>query len=119
MPNLNIPQSPPGSPTSDADQKLSHFLGLKKQGIHFNTKLALSSALKNPSLIPRLMDFAGVGSERQYTTTLPTELWDTARFPNWAYKEDLAEAQHISVREKEEERLRHKHEGIDFVTAGI
>ncbi len=117
IPNLDIPESPLGSPVPGADQKFSHFLELKKQGIHFNTKLASSSALKDPSLLPKLMTFAGVGSERQHTTTLPTELWDPAGFPTWAYKEGLAEAQHGLVEKKGDKRLRHQRESIDFVRA--
>ena len=117
-PNLDIPQSPLGSPTSGADQKLAHFLELKKQGHHFNTKLASSSALKNPSLLPKLMNFAGVGSERRYTTTLPTELWDPMGLPTWAYKEELAEAQLGLSRKKEEERFKLQRESIDFVAVG-
>lgn len=117
-PNLDILPSPLGSPTPGADQKFAHFLNLKKQGVHFNTKLASSSALKNPSLLPKLMDFAGLGSERQYTTTLPIELWDPAVFPTWAYKEELAEAQHGLSKKREEERVRLQRESIDFVAAG-
>lgn len=116
-PNLDIPQSPPGSPTVGADQKFSHFLELKKHGVHFNTKLASSSALKNPSLLPKLMDSAGVGSEWQYTTSIPTELWDPSGFPTWAYKEELAEAQH-GLSKKKEEKVMIQRESIDFVVAG-
>ena len=64
------------------------------------------------------MDFAGLGSERQYKTTLPIELWDPAVFPTWAYKEELAEAQHGLSKEREEERVRLQRESIDFVAAG-
>ena len=64
------------------------------------------------------MDSAGVGSELQYTTTLPTELWDPVGLPTWAYKEELAEAQHGLSKKKEEERVRLQRESIDFVTAG-
>lgn len=117
-PDLNIPQSPLGSPEPGTDQKFSHFLELKRQGIHFNTKLASSSALKNPSLLAKLMDFAGVGSKVQYTTTLPTELWDPMGFPTWAYKEELAEAQHGLSKKKEEERVGLQRESIDFVADG-
>ena len=118
-PNLDIPHSPAGSPIPGADQKLSHFLKLKEQNTHFNTKLASSSALKNPSLLSKLMDFAGVGSEKQYTTTLPTELWDPVGYPIWAYKKELAEAQHSLSIEKEEERVRMLRESVDYVAAGI
>lgn len=117
-PNLDIPPSPLGSPIPGAEQKFAHFLELKKQGVHFNTKLASSSALKNPSLLPKLMDFAGLGSELEYITTLPTELWDPAGFPTWAYKEELAEAQHGLSKKREEERARLERGSIDFVAAG-
>ena len=114
-PNLDIPQSPLGSPTLGADQKFFHFLNLKNQGIHFNNKLGSSSALKNPSLFPKLMDFAGVGNEWQYTTTLSIELWDPAGLPTWGYKEELAEAQYRVSKRKEEGGVR---KSIAFVAAG-
>jgi len=117
-PNLEIPSSPPASPTPDADQKFAHFLELKKQGIHFNAKLASSSALKNPSLLPKLMQFAAVEDEKQYATTLPTVLWDPLGFPEWAYKEELASAQKEVSKKKEEERAETQRESIDFVSAG-
>ena len=116
-PNLDIPQSPPGSPTPGADQRFSHFLELKKHDIHFNTKLASSSALKNPSLLPKLMESAGVGKDWQYTATLSTELWDPLGFPPWAYKEELAEAQR-SLSKKREGLVMVQRESIDFVAAG-
>lgn len=116
-PNLDIPQSPLWSPTPAADEKFSHFLDLKKQRIHFNAKLASSSALKNPSLLPKLMSFAGVGREWQYRTTLSTELWDPAGLPTWAYKEELAEAQCRNSKKKGE-RVRGNRESVDFVAAG-
>jgi hypothetical protein len=115
-PNLDIPPSPPGSPNPGADQKFAHFLELKKQGVHFNAKLALSSALKNPSLLPRLMDFAGLDEQQQYATTLPVGLWDPAGFPEWAYKEELLKSQQ-SVLKKKEEETKAPREGIDFVGA--
>lgn len=117
-PNLDIPISPLGSPTPGADQKFAYFLGLKKQGVHFNTKLASSSALKNPSLLPKLMDFAGVGSGRQYITTLPTELWDPAKFPTWAYKEELAAAHRGLSKKRGGDKMKAQRESIDFVAAG-
>lgn len=116
-PNLDIPPSPPGSPAAGADQKLTHFLDLKKYGVHFNAKLASSSALKNPSLLPKLMDFAGVKEAKQYDTTLPVKLWDPAGFPEWAYKEELARVQQATSKRKEEERAKASREGIDFVSA--
>jgi len=116
-PNLDIPPSPRGSPALGADQKFAHFLELKKQGIHFNSKLASSSALKNPSLLPKLMNFAGVEEQKQYATTLSVNLWDPAGFPDWAYKEGLAKDQQIVLKRKEDERAKASRESIDFVSA--
>lgn len=116
-PNLDIPPSPPGSPAPGADQKFAHFLELKKQGVHFNAKLASSSALKNPSLLPKLMDFAGMKERKQYATTLPMDLWNPAGFPDWAYKEELAKDQQIVSKRKQEQKAKASRESIDFVAA--
>ena len=116
-PNLNIPPLPPGSPPPGVDKKLSHFRELKKQGIHFNEKLARSSALKNPSLLGKLMDTAGVSAAQQYDTTLPNDLWAPSSFPPWAFKEELAKSQQEILKKKEEERARSQRESIEFVSA--
>ena len=116
-PNLDIPPSPPGSPAPGADQKFAHFLRLKQQGVHFNAKLASSSALKNPSLLPKLMEFAGVKDQHQYATTLPTHLWDPEGFPESAYKEELAKSQKEISKRKEEEKAKATRDGIEFVSA--
>lgn len=116
-PNLNIPPSPPGSPAPGTERKIVHFLELKKQGVHFNTKLASSSALKNPSLLPKLMQSAGVENEKQYSTTLPERVWDPVGLPRWAYKEELGVAQQETLKRKEEERANTQRESIDFVSA--
>ena len=116
-PNLDIPPSPPGSPAPGADQKFAHFLRLKQQGVHFNAKLATSSALKNPSLLPKLMEFAGVKDQQQYATTLPVDLWNPERFPDFAYKEELAKSQKEISKRKEEEKAKAIREGIEFVSA--
>ena len=116
-PNLDIPPSPPGSPTPGADRKFAHFMQLKQQGVHFNAKLATSSALKNPSLLPKLMEFAGVKDQQQYATTLPPDLWDPEGFPDFAYKEGLAKSQKEISKRKEEEKAKATREGIEFVSA--
>ena len=116
-PNLNIPPPPPGSPPPGVDKKLSHFRELKKQGIHFNEKLARSSALKNPSLLGKLMDAAGVPVAQQYDTTLPDNLWAPSAFPPWAFKEELAKSQQEILKKKEEERARSQRESIEFISA--
>lgn len=117
MPVLDIPPSPPGSPPPGADKKFQHFLDLKKQGIHFNEKLANSSALRNPSLLKKLMDYAGLDDQDQYSTTLPERVWDPKGFPPWAFKEDLARSQQEVTKKKEEELARTQRESIEFVSA--
>lgn len=115
-PNLDIPLSPPGSPPPGMDEKFTHFLELKKQGVHFNEKLANSSALKNPSLLRKLMDFAAIEDQDQYASTLPKNLWDTTGFPPWAYKEELAKAQQEMLKRREEEKARKQREAVEFVS---
>jgi hypothetical protein len=117
IPNYDIPPSPPGSPLESTNAKFKHFLELKKQGIHFNKKLAKSSALKNPSLMQKLMDFSDIDEAGQYATTLPTEIWDPNGFPNSAYKEELTKSQQRILKKKEEEKSRGHRECVEFVTA--
>ena len=117
VPNLEIPPSPPGSPSPGMEKKFAHFLDLKKQGVHFNEKLARSSALKNPALLQKLMASAGFEESDQYETTLPKTLWDPSGFPPWAYKEELSQSQQKVLAIKEEERKKVKRDALDFVTA--
>ncbi|KAL8656660.1 MAG: hypothetical protein Q9210_000092 [Variospora velana] len=115
-PNLDIPESPLGSPSPGMEQKFEHFSQLKKQGVHFNEKLARSSALKNPALLHRLMASAGLRVNDQYTTALPETLWNPAALPEWAYKDNLAKSQQQMTRELEESKMRRKRERVDFVS---
>lgn len=115
LPNLDIPPSPPGSPPPGMEEKFERFLQLKKQGVHFNDKLAGSSALKNPMLLQRLMASAGLSESDQYATALPEDLWDPSAFPNHAYKEELARSQQQIAKRKEEGNLRKQREKVDFV----
>ncbi len=115
--NLNIPPSPPNSPYPGLDQKISHFLSLKHRGIHFNTKLASNSALKNPSLLAKLIESAGFdeeGAQDQYASTLPRELWDPYGFPVDVYTKDLTKTQQDVEKRKSGER---KGAQREFVTA--
>merc|ERR1711939_201573 len=80
LPNYDIPPSPPGSPLQSTNAKFKHFLELKKQGVHFNDKLANSSALMNPGLMQKLMDFSDIDEAGQYATTLPKVLWNPDDF---------------------------------------
>lgn len=117
VPNLDIPLSPSGSPPPGMEKKFDHFLELKKQGVHFNEKLAKSSALKNPSLLQKLMASAGVDEQDQYNTTLPVEIWNPKGFPTWAYKEELAKSAQEITKKRDEESSRLQRESIDFVSA--
>lgn len=117
IPNYDIPLSPPGSPKESTNAKFKHFLELKKQGVHFNAKLSKSSAVKNPSLMHKLMDFADIEEAGQYSTTLPKELWDPSVFPQSAYKEELAKSQQRILKRREEGKTRGQRENIDFIPA--
>lgn len=117
VPNLDIPPSPSGTPPPGMDRKFQHFLDLKRQGVHFNQKLANSSALKNPSLLQKLMDFAGLEDQDQYCTSLPEDVWDPKAFPSWAYKEELAKSQQAITKKMEEKLAGTQRERIEFVSA--
>jgi len=117
IPNYDIPPSPPGSPVASTNAKFKHFLELKKQGVHFNEKLSKSAALKNPSLMQKLMDFADIDEVAEFATTLPKELWDPTGFPEAGYKENLAKSQKDILKMREEERAKGQRTSVDFVPA--
>ncbi|KAF5661004.1 hypothetical protein FHETE_8669 [Fusarium heterosporum] len=114
-PNMDIPPSPPGSPPPGANKKFEQFLELKKKGTHFNAKLEQSSALKNPSLMDKLMKFVEVDERSQYSTTLPTDLWNPAAFPEWAFKDKLRKSHDKTMKEKELEKATGTRTAVDFV----
>lgn len=116
-PNLDIPDSPGGSPAPGIDEKIGSFLQLKKQGTHFNQKLANSTALRNPSLLAKLMTFAGVDSNAQYSCTLPQEVWDPVSFPSWAFKEGLAQSQQDFLKKREADLARSQRDHVEFIQA--
>jgi len=117
VPNYDIPPSPLGSPVASANAKFKHFLELKKQGVHFNEKLAKSSAMKNPALMQKLMDFAGITEADQYSTTLSKDIWDPSGFPAYAFKDELAKSQQKILKRKEEEQAKGQRAAIDFIPA--
>ena len=88
-----IPESPPGSPDQTANARIERFLKLKARGVHFNEDLASRTTFRNPSLLANMMKRAGISEEEQYTTSLPTALWDPSVFPEWSYKEALLKTQ--------------------------
>ncbi|KAB8336643.1 hypothetical protein FH972_020954 [Carpinus fangiana] len=114
-PNIDIPPSPPDSPPSNVSTKVKRFLQLKATGVHFNQRLASSSALKNPSLLKNLMDFAEINEHEQYATTLPKELKPVPidGYPYSAYAEELGKSQErLTKRAGKENAGRQK---VDFV----
>jgi HCNGP-like protein len=112
---LDIPPSPPGSPDPAANAKFEHFSSLKKQGVHFNSKLASSSSLKNPSLLMKMMVHAGVDERSQYNTALPAELWSTSDLPEWGYKEELLKVQQEIRQSMEEKKVAGQRSSLEFV----
>ncbi|KAI2715989.1 hypothetical protein DTO012A7_3476 [Penicillium roqueforti] len=116
VPNLDIPPSPPGSPNPAANAKFEHFLALKKQGVHFNSKLASSSSLKNPSLLKKMMEHAGIDEQSQYDTSLPTDLWNPSNLPKWGFKEELLRTQQNFRKQSEEKKASGQRSSVDFVT---
>ncbi|PWY76352.1 hypothetical protein BO94DRAFT_523284 [Aspergillus sclerotioniger CBS 115572] len=117
IPNLDIPLSPSGSPNPAANAKFAHFLSLKKQGMHFNDKLAGSTSLKNPSLLNKMMDHAGIDDQAQYHASLPPEVWNANDLPSWGFKDELLKAQREIQNKAEERKLAGQRDAINFVAA--
>jgi hypothetical protein len=118
VPNFDIPPSPLGSPPQRATKKFAQFLDLKTKGQHFNQRLETSSVLRDPGHLQRLYDFAGIGEEDQYASTLPEDIAIPAIFPEWAYVEELNASQKKIRRATEEANARNPRQAIDFVAAG-
>ncbi|CAD0106155.1 unnamed protein product [Aureobasidium uvarum] len=116
VPNFQIPPSPPGSPPPETTTKFARFLDLKKKGTHFNERLYHSSALRNPGLLPKLLDFAGIGQEDQYATPWSQGAVAT-KFPDWAYGDKLVTAHEKIAKKKEQEKAKNPRETVDFVPA--
>lgn len=118
VPNLDIPPSPPGSPSSRLTKTFERFLALKKQGVHFNAKLEQSSALKNPSAMDKLMEYAGLHGEKQYETTLSHDLWNPAALPEFAYVDRLKQTREKLAKRIETARpAAGTRTSVDFVPA--
>ncbi len=116
--DFDIPPSPPGSPPPGPTAKVARFLELKRQGVHFNAKLAQSSALRNPSLLPKLMAFAGLNEEDQYASALPEDIAVPTTYPPWAYADELGKTQ-VELGKKKEEERKARRGPLDFVSAGV
>jgi HCNGP-like protein len=120
VPNYDIPESPPGSPPPST-AKISHFLSIKKRSVkkggpvHFNVKLASSTALTNPAFLDKLMDMAGISTEDAYALAEPDDLALPREWPQWAYAEELNKSQKKLAPKKEKEREGKR----EFVSAGV
>ena len=117
LPNFSIPPSPAGSPPPQITKKFEQFLELKQKGKHFNQNLANSSALRNPTLLHKLMGFAEISDEDQYATNLPSEVAIPTQFPDWAYGDQLDAAQKAITKKREETAAKKQRESLTFVKA--
>ncbi|KND89458.1 hypothetical protein TOPH_05870 [Tolypocladium ophioglossoides CBS 100239] len=115
VPNLDIPPSPPGSPPPRVSKMFDQFLALKKMGTHFNRKLEQSTALRNPSVMDKLLEFAGLDGRQQYETTVSPDLWDPMAFPESAFVEKLRKSRETLAKEREADRSGGGRSSIDFV----
>ena len=120
IPNFNIPDSPPPPERNSEEaatlaamtKQFERFLELKKQGVHFNTRLQDSSSLRNPSLLSKLMAFAGISAEDAYRSSLPEELAVPVRWPEDCYGQEL-----VRQSERFEKKRMAERERVDFVPA--
>lgn len=120
VPNFDIPDAPPPPPHNSEEaatlaavaKQFERFLDLKKQGVHFNERLQNSTSLRNPSLLPKLMAFAGITDQECYESTLPAELAVPSRWPEDCYVESL-----VKQNERREKKRLAERERVDFVPA--
>ncbi|KAK6340785.1 hypothetical protein TWF696_009105 [Orbilia brochopaga] len=75
-PDFAIPESPPGSPPPGTAKQFASFLKLKKKGVHFNQKLAQTTALRNPNLLENLMKHVGMDTTGQYASNWSKRVWN-------------------------------------------
>jgi hypothetical protein len=121
VPNFSIPDSPP-PPLSTSEEaaalaattkKFTRFLELKKQGVHFNERLQNTPSLRNPSLLPKLMEFAGISTEESYASTLSEEAGAVpTRWPEECYVENL-----VKTNERREKKRMAERDKVEFVPA--
>ena len=120
IPNFNIPDSPPPPPANSEEaavlaastKKFERFLELKKKGIHFNERLQNSSSLRNPGLLPKLMEFAGISQMDSYTSSLPDSLALPKKWPAECYVESL-----VGQNARREKKRVAERDKVDFVPA--
>ncbi|KAI6864089.1 hypothetical protein KC323_g4874 [Hortaea werneckii] len=125
VPNFTIPDSPPPPPRNSEEaatlasrtKKFERFLALKQKGIHFHHRLLHSSSLRNPSFLPNLMEFAGLGTEDVYASALKEDVGGVpVKWRAGCYVESLVEE---SRRWEKKAMAGHKGGGRrEFVPAG-
>lgn len=90
--------------------KIEQLLKLKSEGVHINTRLAGTAALRNPALGRKLLNFAGVDAGMQYESSRGSG----PAVEEWMYADRMVEA-HAEMRKRRER------EGVgrprDFVAA--
>jgi hypothetical protein len=120
-PNFDIPDPPPlPAPNSEeaarlaaTTKKFERFLEVKREGMHFNERLQNSSSLRNPSLLPKLMVFAGVSLEESYATTIPSDVGGVpTKWPEECYVEAL-----VKANERREKKRLGERGKVEFVAA--
>jgi hypothetical protein len=116
VPNLSIPPSPPGSPPVASTKKFAKFLELKTQGMHFNAKLDGSAAIRNPAILPKLLEYAGIDHYDQYSSALPENLSMPTSYPPWAYGEELNKTQQKLLKQREGSKAKDGRTRIEFVS---
>ncbi|KAK5681677.1 hypothetical protein LTS10_006210 [Elasticomyces elasticus] len=121
FPNFDIPDAPPlpqmnseeAAALAATTKKFERFLELKKQGVHFNERLQNSSSLRNPSLLPKLMEFAGITLEDSYASTISESVGGVpVKWAEECYVENL-----LKQNEKREKKRVAEREKLDFVPA--
>ena len=81
--------------------------------MHFNQRLQKTASLRNPSLLPKLMEFAGIGVEESHASTLTGEVRVPTSWPEEWYVEGL-----VRGNERREKKRVKERERVEFVPAG-
>ena len=119
--NFAIPSStsPPPKNSEEAatlaatTKKFDRFLELKKQGLHFNARLLDSASLRNPSLLPKLMDFAGISEDESRASTFDVQDGGVpVEWPEEWYAENL-----VKENERRERKAKEGRKEVEFVSA--
>lgn len=122
VPNFSLPSAPsppppnsePAALLSQTTKQFERFLALKAQRTHFNSRLAASASLRNPSLLPKLLEFAGIEGLEACGSSLAEGLGVPVGWPGDCFVEGL-----VGGNERREGRRREKERGrgVEFVAA--